>query len=135
MATNAKPKRKEIVGTTIQSVGMGYTLESARKSVGPGWQVLVDVLWFAVRYEFKKRDIKILQIKEKFGGLRFYVSGTFPELSHLVDQMEYLSEKTCECCGRPGVPRPGGWIKTLCEECDKNRNNRNWRTWKYPFKP
>lgn len=61
------------------------------------------------------------QIKEKFGGLRFYWSGwCSDEMSELIDQAESDSEKICEGCGQPGRIRNNGsrWIQTLCDSCD-----------------
>lgn len=55
------------------------------------------------------------QVKEKFGGLRFYVDGGDEVSNRLISFAESLSVKTCEVCGAPGRQRDGGWIKTLCE--------------------
>ena len=59
------------------------------------------------------------QVKEKYGTLRFYMSGETDEMSKLIDEAEKLSEKTCEECGEPGRLRGTSWIKTLCNECTK----------------
>jgi hypothetical protein len=62
----------------------------------------------------------ILQIKEKFGTLRFYCHGTTEEQDCYIDFAESLSGSICEECGRPGSTGNGkrrGWIKTLCDEC------------------
>ncbi len=72
-------------------------------------------------------DLRAVQVKEKFGGLRFYISGypSEPVLNELVENLissaEYLAWKTCEMCGAPGVSRSGGWIKTLCDYHVENR--------------
>jgi hypothetical protein len=61
--------------------------------------------------------VEVHQVKEKFGGLRFYVEGNCPEkLRELITAMESLSYHVCEVCGAPGKERPGGWIKTLCDK-------------------
>lgn len=82
----------------------------------------------------KQNNIAILQIKEKFGGLRFYIAGT-PEgldwIQDLIDIVEEQSFYTCEDCGIvKGVYKNGkesivtttgkGWILTLCEDCRRN---------------
>jgi hypothetical protein len=54
-------------------------------------------------------------VKEKWGGLRFYVSGT-TELLDFISEMEARSLDICEVCGQPGKPRKGSWIRTLCDE-------------------
>ena len=63
---------------------------------------------------------KASQVKEKFGGLRFYMTHTNDEISDLIGKAEALSYKTCENCGKPGKERAGGWIRTLCDPCSEN---------------
>ncbi len=64
---------------------------------------------------------RIDQIKEKFGTLRFYVSGAASDsMMEAIMEAESLSARTCERCGAPGavrVSRAGFWLKTLCPEC------------------
>jgi len=64
------------------------------------------------------------QIKEKFGGLRFYIDGGDDFINGLISMAESISYKTCEMCGSKGKPE-GKWIKTLCEKCRKNRFKNN----------
>lgn len=61
-------------------------------------------------------DKKILQVKEKFGGLRFYTAGLTEEQNKIVSKYESLSYKTCEECGEPGKTNNSGWITTLCDK-------------------
>ena len=56
------------------------------------------------------------QVKEKFGGLRFYYSGGDDTIHAYVTFAEYLSERTCDVCGAPGKQSGGGWIVTRCKE-------------------
>jgi len=58
------------------------------------------------------------QIKEKFGGLRFYCNGGDEFTEGLIQMAEIMAECTCEVCGKPGSARNSGWIKTLCDEHD-----------------
>ena len=60
--------------------------------------------------------VQALQIKEKFGGLRFYTSGGDDYTRGIIAMAESMSYRTCEVCGSPGEPRNDGWVKTLCEE-------------------
>lgn len=55
------------------------------------------------------------QVKEKFGTLRFYYRGGDSTIDGMVRMAEAMSSRTCEECGNPGKPTPGGWIWTLCE--------------------
>lgn len=58
----------------------------------------------------------LLQIKEKWGGLRFYIGEGTGEMFSRIEQAENQSLKTCMKCGKPGEPTDTGWILTLCEE-------------------
>lgn len=71
----------------------------------------------------------ILDIKEKFGGLRFYVDHAPERIRNYIDFAEQLSNYTCEVCGQPGKHRGGGWIKTLCDFHGKARE-RGEDIWK-----
>lgn len=56
------------------------------------------------------------QVKEKFGGLRFYVDNADDHIRGVIDMAESMSLRICEVCGSPGKRRPGGWIRTLCDD-------------------
>ena len=71
----------------------------------------------------QKEGVKILQIKEKFGGLRFYVDTGSTDLFRAIDAAEDASFKICEQCGAPGKLRSGGWLKTRCDECQKKHHH------------
>ena len=68
----------------------------------------------------------VVQIKEKWGTLRFYMSGYSDEIDALVTIAEKSSEITCECCAKPGQLGKGkfGWYQTLCDKCraDKSKD-------------
>jgi hypothetical protein len=66
-------------------------------------------------------NVKIHQIKEKFGGLRFYYSGGDERIHGMVGFAETLSYKICEHCGstKNVSQTKKGWITTLCEDCMK----------------
>lgn len=88
-------------------------------SVDKGWVPLIDDLCkelIAAGVEFEA-----VQIKEKFGGLRFYTDWA----EHMSDELagkaydiigkyEDKSYCVCEVCGLPGSLRSGGWVRTLC---------------------
>lgn len=59
---------------------------------------------------------QVMQVKEKFGALRVYISSSDPGLHAVCDAIGYLSYRTCEECGAPGKIRSGGWIRTLCDK-------------------
>lgn len=63
---------------------------------------------------------KAIQVKEKFGGLRFYVgnipSFLFQEINTVIQEFEQLSLQTCEICGASGKIRQLSWVRTLCDQ-------------------
>ena len=69
-------------------------------------------------------QVTIAQIKEKFGGLRFYYDGGNDIIAGMVTMAEAWASHACEECGAPGVLRHGGWIKTLCDTHHNLRESR-----------
>lgn len=68
--------------------------------------------------------VVVNQIKEKFGDLRFYYEGGDLYIRGLVSMAEEWAGNTCEECGKPGKTREGGWIKTLCDEHEAERQRK-----------
>jgi hypothetical protein len=74
-------------------------------------------------------QVVVAQIKEKFGGLRFYYDGGDDEISGMVRMAEAWADTACEECGAIGKRRSGGWIRTLCDaheaehQARKNKSN------------
>lgn len=90
------------------------TKQRAQMCVGLGWSRIISDLWddlVALGW-----DQTVLQVKEKFGGLRFYIGLGNDQIWDRIDEAERLSYKTCEECGKPGVLRASGWLKTHCDE-------------------
>lgn len=67
----------------------------------------------------------VMQIKEKFGGLRFYYSGGDEKIDGMVRMAESWAANACEECGKPGTARTGGWIRTLCDEHEEQYQQRS----------
>jgi len=68
--------------------------------------------------EAEKNIPVVVQVKEKFGGLRFYVHDATEKQHDYIDFAEYLSYQICEECGtmKDVMSYNLGWIKTLCPE-------------------
>jgi hypothetical protein len=91
-------------------------------SCGEGWRDLLECA--CDRIESALADgggaFTAWQIKEKFGGLRFYWYGDVsPETRSKIDDAIALAEArstcTCETCGEPGrLYQIAGWYKTAC---------------------
>jgi len=95
-----------------------WPVSDLRLCVGPGWGDIVEALvadLFAAGW-----DGSVHQVKEKFGGLRFYIGYGNDEMYNLIDAAERQSFKTCEHCGTTDnveVKADHGWIQTLCTAC------------------
>jgi len=114
--------------------------------VGDGWYDLIDTLCDDIQnevdndvrqqgYKIERGDLKpedaipeedmqvvAIQVKEKFGGLRFYTSGASERVDGMISMAESMSYKICETCGSPGRPNKDGWIATLCDPCREARD-------------
>lgn len=110
---------------------------------GDGWFDLIDTLCRNIKHHvdynnedvdrFKDKEerppwapteyisVQAVQVKEKYGGLRFYVNGYNDYVRGLISMAESMSYRTCEECGNPGKPNERGWIITLCEPCREER--------------
>ncbi len=90
---------------------------------GDGWYYLIDTLCDKIKRHCERTeiDVKVLQIKQKFGGLRFYVSTYDDDIFAMINFAEALSYTICErCSSMKNVKQTtGGWVETLCEECSK----------------
>jgi len=85
-----------------------------------GWFNLIYKLMKDIKavYDTEQEHFYVVQVKEKFAGLRFYITGASSEVLALIHAAENESYRICECCGKPGSMKVrGGWYKTLCEEC------------------
>ena len=90
---------------------------------GSGWNDIIIKL--NRKLEMLDPDYEILQIKEKFGSLRFYYKTdcSLKSIKEAMDRYVRFAEmesiQTCEECGRRGklAKRNPGWMKTLCDNC------------------
>lgn len=82
---------------------------------------------------------RIDQIKEKFGALRWYDSGSNKEVQDIIKKYEYISYYTCIVCGKPAHFLTNKWISPFCEEhaphsTMERREFYGWRQGKYKIK-
>ena len=104
-------------------------------AVDKGWWPILQALcaniqhhidWWNKNHEKHPivEQVVVEQIKEKFGGLRFYYTGGDEKIQGMVRMAEAWADHSCEECGAPGKTREGGWIKTLCDHHEAERQER-----------
>jgi hypothetical protein len=113
-------------------------------AIGKGWWIIIDKLMGQIQWhidgsiknnkwdlENDKTNIRLIiqqvtveQIKEKFGGLRFYYQGGDDYIHGLVSMAESWAGIACEECGGIGERRSGGWIRTLCDKHEAEHQER-----------
>jgi hypothetical protein len=106
--------------------------------VGEGWWPILESLCGYIQAHIDQREksreyfaihnkplpdsipqVVVTQIKEKFGGLRFYYNGGDECISGMVYMAEGWASRTCETCGSPGTLRGRSWLYTACDEHTK----------------
>ena len=98
---------------------------------GDGWYDILDSLCNQIQHhidwkqEQKEKynrgegcaQVVAVQVKEKFGGLRFYYDGGDDMIDGMVRMAESWASHTCETCGDKGKHRvTGGWHYVACDK-------------------
>lgn len=110
--------------------------------VPEGWLPIVDKLCGCIQNyvdrhvtyskegEQRPEQVVCIQMKEKFGGLRFYTNGSDDTVEGMIQMAEYLCDNTCESCGSEkdlGITK--GWISVMCRECIMTNGDRAMNSW------
>ena len=90
-----------------------------------GWNSLVETLSAIIQNELNelplevKSSIFVLQVKSKFGGLRYYMNECTPQMQGAISMAESLSLQICEKCSSYSAQAyvNNGWRVTLCTQC------------------
>lgn len=97
-----------------------------------GWrEAFGELLCEEIQEELEKYNFvdeySIAQIKEKFGGLRWYDNGVPSEckIHEIIENYSVCSEYICIFCGELDVPCTDGWITPVCKNCIKKTNIKN----------
>lgn len=81
----------------------------------PGWHSIISAI--DIELSMIDPDYTVQQIKEKFGGLRYYFNTKTEHwhvMNEIVAQYEQVAWRTCEISGQPGVLMVKlGWYRTL----------------------
>lgn len=87
-----------------------------------GWYELLHQLCLDIQAANPPENFCVVQVKEKFGTLRFYVDNSNKEIDDLIHEAEMKSSSICEYCGstekiETRADKGKYWIRTLCSEC------------------
>lgn len=90
--------------------------------IGDGWFNLIYDLSDKITQFGKKNKIKpfpeVLQVKEKFGKLRFYMLKHNDDIDKLINEAEEESSKICFNCGsKENITKTKEYNISLCKEC------------------
>lgn len=90
--------------------------------VDTGWYPLIkDLIDELINLGWDKQ---VCQVKEKFGGLRFYINAGSDEIFKKITLAENQSYEICETCGEKGEMRTDiGWYRTLCNKHYEERKS------------
>lgn len=93
---------------------------------GDGWFKLIRDLsaklepMIAALPEPSRSACRASQVKEKFGGLRFYLTTGTAEMHNAISEAQQKSYEICETCGQPGSGRErNGWYYVACGKHEK----------------
>jgi hypothetical protein len=87
-----------------------------------GWlQIIHDLIEELIAAGWNK---EILQIKEKFAGLRFYTNATTQEQDEIIRKYVEKALRICELCGSTENVKIRGsnWVQSLCDQHEKPVN-------------
>lgn len=88
---------------------------------GTGWTKIIADLSDKIEAILEKhpeyQEVYAVQVKEKYGTLRFYMSSETDEIIDLISDAEALSSQTCENCGAPAKMRGKRWLHVTCDKC------------------
>lgn len=133
-AVGVTKEQEEAVRRILERRADFPTLDQCYDDVDPGWRPILEALNSFFNYASEnaesglKPPVKIIQLKEKFGGLRCYPATLYSftpeeadEIHAAIHMAEYMSFKMCEKCGsidgvetRTANHNPYGWVKTYC---------------------
>lgn len=93
-----------------------------------GWRGLIEQLLHHLETAIteqppeRRHDLRIVQLKEKFGRLAVYLAGEeSPAMKAAIKEVAEQSARTCEICGEPGrLAERQGWWAVRCS------THENW---------
>ena len=111
--------------------------------VPEGWLPVIDKLCACIQHyidyhvsytkdgQYKPAQVTCSQMKEKFGGLRFYTDGHDEVVEGMIKMAESMCDDKCQDCGsEEDLGMTSGWITVLCRNCVIAHGDRAMGVWK-----
>jgi hypothetical protein len=82
------------------------------------WRLCVELEPVVTELEHETGErFEVVQVKERLGTLRFYVSHHSDPIDEHIIEAQKESSRTCEICGQPGKQRhTDGEVRALCDK-------------------
>lgn len=120
--------RNRWTGKIVDDYNFEYT---ELDNIEEGWRTLglnlcEEIKQELLKYEDGLEKYRILEIKEKYGSLRWYDNGcpTGSRVHEIIKKYEDMSSTICSVCGAKATKYTTGWIYPICDECDKLRKEK-----------
>lgn len=115
--------RGEAAEVQLRRICPDWFAASLSIDIPDGWSHLIVRLCRDIASELATdaTSFRIVQIKQKFAGLRFVYKApdddAWQRIAPLISKAEVQAARTCEICGSPGERSVDarGWHATLCE--------------------
>lgn len=111
-------------GEPVEDYDYSYT---ELDSMPEGWRIAFgEQMCEEIQCELDKlnpeeaKNFHIVQIKEKYGFLHFYVSSYNKQINDIIEKYAEMSKRICYNCGAPATRISTVWICPWCDECAKD---------------
>lgn len=80
--------------------------------------------------KYRPQQVTCSQMKEKFGGLRFYTNGHDQVVEGMISMAEHMCYNTCDECGsEEDLGVTSGWVSVKCRKCIISHGDRAMNAW------
>ena len=109
-----------------------YAIRMFGIECGDGWRTILENLFANIQLliDGGAPMIELHQVKEKFGGLRFYAEECDDNVRKAISDAELAAWNTCELCGSTEeVGCTNGWITVCCRKCHGSNERLQRHEW------
>jgi hypothetical protein len=108
--TDKTPSDYDYTYTELDAMEDGW-----RKTLG---MMMIEEIDRELKQYHRRDNYRIMQIKEKYGMLRWYDFGAPKSVHRIIDKYSHISACVCGKCGKLDTPTINtGWIYPMCFDC------------------